>query len=290
MSFQLTRSGLLLLLLAFFSGSLPAASAAAPPYRPTSPVVIPLEPYLDQDHYVFHASIGGQEGLFQFDTGGGLTVLTPQAARAAGCKQWGRLTGFRMRGDRVDVPRCDNVEVVAGSARLLVPTTGVWDLSAVLPPGAPSLGGSVGLDAFSDQAITVDLGHRRLLIESPRSLKARVAHSQEIPIHVVREAEGYALTVMLGVETDSGRAWFTLDSGNDAGLTIGRHIATLFGLDPQRSAAQPVELRLAGAVRFKGEAQSRELVLDGNIGSPVMRHWLVTIDLPHQRLWLAQLP
>jgi hypothetical protein len=288
MSSSLTRSGLLLL--ALFLGLLSAPGAAAPPHRPSSPVVIPLEPYIDQDHYAFRASIGGQEGLFQFDTGGGLTVLTPQSASAAGCKQWSRLTGFRMRGDRIDVPRCDNVDIVVGSARLLLPTTGVWDLSAVLPAGAPPLGGSVGLDAFSGQAITVDLSHRRLVIETPTSLKARVAHSREIPIHVVREAEGYALTVMLGVETGSGRLWFTLDSGNDAGLTIGRHVATLLGLDPQLSAAQPVELQLAGGVPLKGEAHSRELILDGNIGSPVIRHWLVTIDLAHQRLWLAELP
>jgi hypothetical protein len=288
MSSRLARPGLLLLTL--FAGFFSATSLAAPPYRPSSPVVIALEPYLDQDHYVFRASIGGQQGLFQFDTGGGLTVLTPQSARAAGCKQWSRLTGFRMRGDRVDVPRCDDVELVAGGARLRLPTTGVWDLSAVLPPGAPALGGSIGLDAFSDQAITIDLGHRRLLIETPRSLKVRVAHLREIPIHVVREAEGYALTVMLGVETSSGRVWFTLDSGNDAGLTIGRHVAALFGFAPQLSATRPVELQLAGGVPLKGEAHARELIVDGNIGSPVLRHWLVTIDLPHQRLWLAELP
>jgi hypothetical protein len=253
-------------------------------------VVIALEPYIDQDHFVFHASIGGQKGLFQFDTGGGLTILTPQSAKAAGCKQWSRLTGFRMRGDRVDVPRCDQVDILVGGTHLLLPTTAVWDLSAVLPPGAPPLGGSIGLDAFGNQAISVDLSHRQLLIETPRSLRARVAHAREIPIQVVREAEGYALGVMLGVDTGSGRLWFTLDSGNDAGITIGRHVAPLFGLDAQLKAAQPVELMLAGGVPLKGEAISRELILDGNVGSPVMRQWIVTIDLPHQRLWLAELP
>jgi hypothetical protein len=44
------------------------------------------------------------------------------------------------------------------------------------------------------------------------------------------------------------------------------------------------------AIVAGGDPAGTELIVDGNIGSPVMRHWLVTIDIPHQRLWLAELP
>ena len=66
-----------------------------------SPVVIPLATYLGALPSL-QVSIGGQQLTFLLDTGGGLTMLTPETAKALGCKSWGRLTGFRMRGDRLD--------------------------------------------------------------------------------------------------------------------------------------------------------------------------------------------
>src|SRR6185312_3367095 len=70
--------------------------------------VIELEPYLGV-LWAFRGRLGGHEGLFLLDTGGGTTVLTPAAAKLAGCTPWGRITGFRMRGDRLDLTRCDDV-------------------------------------------------------------------------------------------------------------------------------------------------------------------------------------
>ena len=264
----------------------PAAVAAAA----LRPQVIALEPYLDQEHFAFRGRIGGQEGLFQFDTGGGLTTISPPTALAAGCHPWGQLTGFRMRGERVDVPRCDKVRIEARSVPLNLPTAGVWDLSALLPKGAPPLAGNVALDAFAGEAVTLDLAQRQLIIETPASLKVRVAHARQVPIQVLREAAGYALEVVMGVETAAGRAWFELDSGNDAGLTVGRHLARLLNLDPNVSSAQPMQLQLAGALTLPAKAHVRELIIDGNIGVPLIRRWVVTLELPQQRLWLAEAP
>ena len=259
--------------------------AAKPASAPAA--VIPLEPYLDGDHFVFRGKINGQDGLFQFDTGGGLTVVTPQSAAIAGCKPWGRFSGFRMRGDRLDLKRCDKVTIDAGGVRLTLPTTGVWDLTSILPKGAPPLAASVGLDAFAGRAVTLDIAGRRLIVETPQSLKARVADAKELPTHMVWEVEGYAPSAMIALDTPSGRSWCTLDSGSDGAIAIGRHIAADLGLDPDQKKGQPLAVTLPGGVALNGKAHVEDLILDCNIGTPILRTWVITFDVAHGRVWVT---
>ena len=259
---------------------------AAPRPPPESPVSIPLKPYLGV-LWSFDGRVGGREGLFLLDTAGGLTVVTPAGAEAAGCRPWGQLTGFRMRGDRVDTPRCDAVGVTVQGTRLEVPTAGVFDIGKLLPAGAPPLAGSVALDAFAGRAVTLDLAHRRLIVETPESLAARTRGAVEVPVRFSREVGGLALTPLIPVNTAAGRAWMELDSGSDAAVIVDRHIAAPLGLDPDAKMPQPLEAKIAGAVALRGPALVQDLILDGNIGLPVLARWTVTLDLAYQRLWIA---
>ena len=80
-------------------------------------------------------------------------MISPETAKALGCKSWGQLTGFRMRGDRLDTPRCNDVRLFLESTTVDVPLVGVWDFSKVLPKDAPPLGGSIALDAFAGRTL-----------------------------------------------------------------------------------------------------------------------------------------
>jgi hypothetical protein len=263
-----------------------AASQARAAPSPDSPAVIPLKPYLGA-LWSFDGVVGGREGLFLLDTAGGVTVVTPAQAEAAGCKPWGQLTGFRMRGDRVDTPRCDGVTVTAAGTKLEVPTAGVFDIGKLLPPGAPPLAGSMALDAFAGRAVTLDLAHRRLIVETPQSLAARVRGAVEVPVRFSREMGGVTLTPMVAVETPAGRAWMELDSGSDAAVIVDRHVAAPLGLDPNVKTAQLLDAKLAGGVALHGRALVQDLILDGNIGLPVLARWAVTLDLARQKAWIA---
>jgi hypothetical protein len=55
----------------------------------------------------------------------------------------------RMRGDRVDTPRCDSARLGVGGQNLNVPIAGVFDFSKLLPKDAPPIDGSLALDAFA---------------------------------------------------------------------------------------------------------------------------------------------
>ena len=56
-----------------------------------------------------HSTVRGHEGNFMFDTGGGISYISPGFAQTVGCKPWGQITGFTLTGQRLDMPRCDSL-------------------------------------------------------------------------------------------------------------------------------------------------------------------------------------
>lgn len=235
----------------------------------------------------FHAKVNGHDGFFLFDTGGGISVLSPEFARYSGCAPWGQVTGFRMTGERMDFQRCDHVTFEVAGAHPKTPTAGVFDIMALAPKTAPHLDGSLALDIFAGQVLTLDVSGRTLTIETPESLQIRIRDAREVPARLVREAEGLALSVSAGVPTPKGMAWMEMDSGNDGSFEIANHIAPLFKLKPDDRDPQPVSFRLGGGIPAKGTAVTGNLIMDGNIGEQFFPAWAVTFDLKDGRMWVS---
>jgi len=150
-----------------------------------------------------------------------------------------------------------------------------------------ALDGSLALDAFAGRALTLDLSAGQLIVDTPASLAARTARAVEVPVRFDRSAQGLALTPLVAVETAKGRLWMELDCGSDGALIVGRHTAELLHLDPAAKGAQSLAATIAGGVALAGNARVEDLILDGNIGAPVLKRWIVTLDLARQRLWIA---
>jgi hypothetical protein len=69
---------------------------------------------------------------------------------------------------------------------------------------------------------------------------------------------------------------------------IGKHIAALLNLDPEKKEPQPAKFRLVGDVPVEGMARVNDtLTMDGNIGSRFLLNWDLTLDLANGRAWLA---
>jgi hypothetical protein len=264
----------------------PALAVTPRPAPPAKPVIIPLEPYLGV-LWSFQGEVDGKPRRFLLDTAGGITVISQPFADAIGCKPWGRVTGFRMRGDRVDAPRCDDVGLTAAGVPLKAPTAGVIDFSTLLPKDAPPLDGSVALDAFAGRAVTLDLAGRRLIVETPDSLKVRARQGVEVPVRFSREAMGLALTPFVAAPTAKGQIWLELDCGSTGALVIGKHVADLLGLDPAVQKGQSVDMALVGGPKISGKVLVEDMILDGNIGVPALQQWVVTLDLANERAWIA---
>jgi hypothetical protein len=272
------------------ASSLALMAGAAPAAPQEQASVIPLEVFAGKQ-FTVQATVGGAQRRFLFDTGEGVTMISPAVARAIGCAPWGNVTAFRMTGERLDVPRCDNVAFGLNGRRLVAPTTIVFDLSKIDEQTA-SLDGAVGLDLFADRIITIRFASREVIVETPASAAARVRRAVAVPIRLSRPGEGAALDVNIGVDTPRGRAWMELDSGN-AGPTIfvSPWIAPLLGLRTDTREAQPVTARIAPGLVFSGQARVfPDMIMDGNIGMQLMGRRDLTLDLRTGRAWVARAP
>lgn len=233
--------------------------------------------------------VGEQDATMILDTGGGVTVITPDLAGRIGCTPWGQLSGFRLSGERLTMTRCDGVALGIGEEALGARNLGVFDLASLLPPQAPKIDGILSLDALAATPFTLELGAARMTLETPESLVARTAGAVEIPIRFHRQAGGASLTVMARVPTESGDLWMQLDAGSDAPLLIPPSSATALGLDPAQ-ARQLSTLTLTGAsggeVSHGVDLRVRDMIIDGNIGIPMMKDWIMAFDLAQGRLWV----
>jgi len=267
---------LILLLAALHSKSRPAPSAT-----------IPLEPYL-RAQAVVHAVVNGRPGTFLFDTGEGVSSFSPSFVEKVGCHAWGRISGFRMSGERLDNKHCDNITFDLAGQKLLAPVVSTVDIMKFLGPDVPPVDGSLGLDLFAHRTITI-IPRKAIVLETPSSTTKRVKAALELPIRMVRDVEGIALSVDAAVRTPEGLAWMELDSGNGGSLVIGNHIAPLLGLPADRNTPQQGKFELANGIPVDGTIRTRDLIMDGNIGAQFLNKWILTLDLEHGRAWLASL-
>jgi predicted aspartyl protease len=267
---------------AFVAGlgwALSTATAAAP-------TVIKFKPYLD-GQLAFDTTIGGRTETFLFDTGGGATVISPAFAARIGCTPWGQVTGFRMRGERLDLQRCEDVRITVAGLTLVSPTAAEFDITQGAPKDAPPLAGSVALDAFAGRTVTLDVAHQRLIVETPASLAVRIRHAREVAARFARDLDGIALEPLVALDTPKGRVWLTIDCGSDGDVTVNRPLAAALGLDPAHKGHQILTMKFAGGPQANADARVDDLIIDGNIGVRVLRHWIITIDTARQRIWLA---
>jgi hypothetical protein len=248
------------------------------------PVILPT---IDEPNFgiLIRLHAGQQEEPFIFDSGAGVSMITPQLAQSIGCHPWGKVTGFRMTGERVDTPRCDNVHLSGADLDISAPTAGVFDIAALAPGADPPLGGLIGLDMFAGKIVTIQPAMHRIVVETSKTFEARIQGATEVPIRVVRDAEGLALSLNAGVPTPDGMAWMELDTGNLGPVVVSREIAPLLGLDPAITDVQQAHFKLAGGIDVEGPARVRDLILDGDIGHGVLLKWDLTLDLVSGRAW-----
>ncbi|MGN6113789.1 MAG: hypothetical protein ACTHOC_12445 [Luteimonas sp.] len=265
------------------------AQAPGPAAASSEPLAtLRFEPY--RRGVAVRVAAGGKPGLMSFDTAGGHTVVSPEFAAAGGCRPWGNLGGFTMTGKRLDMPRCDGFRFEADGMALAAPVAGVMQVAPLLAKDAAPIEGLLALDVFAGRTITLDFAGGHLYVESPGSAARRIAGARELPVRLSREVQGLALAVNVEVPTPQGIARFELDSGNGGTLLVSKPYAALFGLDPEAKAPQPVRIPLADGIVAEGLAFTPDMNIDGNLGMPFLKDWIVTLDLAAGRMWLRRNP
>ncbi|MFC2157066.1 hypothetical protein ACFLT9_04445 [Acidobacteriota bacterium] len=232
---------------------------------------------------------------FIFDTGGGLTFITPKLAKKIGAQPFGRITGFRMSGERIDVVRCGEIEYQVTGFPFRVETV-LFDLMSLLPEGWPELGGLFSLDTFSDYAITLDLHNDRLIIESEDSLRERTASMKPASMRINHQTGGWGLDIFIEVAAQQGSLWLEMDTGNMGEVLLTPHALKQLGLNsPQLGETAETEdsdvfetaLNLIGFGPIDVEARTTDLIYDGALNAPTIEKLVLTIDLRNKLMWAA---
>lgn len=254
--------------------------------RPTlEPLALPLTPYLRYQS-TLQATINGVSGTFLFDTGEGVTAISSAFARRLGCKPWGKITGLRMTGAVLGSAHCDNLEMVLHGRAFALPSAIALDVGALMGAGVPPIDGAIGLDVFDHQILTIE-PRRRIVLETNDSLIERTVSAIPLPIRIVRDAEGVALSIDAAVSTPEGVAWMELDSGNGGSIVVDNAIAPLLGIPRNMAVAAPYTFSLLNKVSISEPVRSRDLIMDGDIGARFLNNWNLTIDLINGRAWIA---
>lgn len=259
-----------------------ALALAAPAFAQTT---LPLQPLRERLRTI-EVEANGVTSTFLFDTGGGITTITPQFAERIGCKPWGRTTGHRMFGERLDMQRCDGVKIKAAGLDLGQATFAVFDPTHLLAPGTTAPDGTLALDVLADKVFTLDVAGNRLIIEDEASLARRIEGATEIPVLVAREV--LSTDIYVAHDTPQGRLWFIVDTGMGGGLLIAKDYAALMGLDPAVETPREHSFDLAPGVPVHGLTVTPEMMLMGNMGMPFIKDYVLTVDMPNQRLWVKR--
>jgi hypothetical protein len=242
-----------------------------------------LRPYVGQLRTI-DVTVAGRPARMIFDTGAGLTSVTPEFAAEIGCAPFGNITGFRMNGERVSFQRCPEANLTAGAFGVRT-ELGVFDLGAVLPEGLPHVDGVMGLDVFRGSAITLE-GLERLRIESRASLRRTTRGVEPARMRPLSDLSG-SLTAFVPVATPLGDAWLLLDSANLDGVRL--HPWTYEAMLPggqSRDEVASVALSVEGAESVTiAPRVDPALIYDGAVDARFMRDYTITIDLARERIW-----
>ncbi len=266
-----------------------ASGAGAP--QAVEPQTVALRPYVGQLVTV-EVDAGAGPSPMLFDTGASITALTPQAAEAAGCTPFGRLVGWRMSSERVELQRC-GVRKLKIADYETAHEIFIFDLGTALPKELPPVGGFLSLASFSDRLFTLDLADRRLTLETKSSLEERIKNATPVTMRLVRGYGGDDISVLVRIEAATGDLWFLLDSGNLDVVIVAPHAPAQLGLEIENEdtrsgeVAFPLQFTIDGIGRIEAPARLKDIIYDGALSEEVMARFEITFDLANERLWFA---
>lgn len=255
---------------------------------------------------------GATQARFLFDTGIGLTVLTPELARAVKCVAGHDVhTGRRMSGQEVTLPLARLSELAVGSRSWRNVPVGIFDFlpaRPALPAEFSSVGGILSPGAFDGAPFTLDGPGRCLVLEDPGSLVERRARGRALPLRAVREGPSLGLFVDLdlpgprraAVEVDTGSGGVILDTRFMVGLGLSPGapgVRTVEGSDETGHPyvrhfvedAGPFRLSGAPAATFRrSPAMFQRIIHDGLVGTTFLLPFTLTFDVEGRRLIVAR--
>ena len=231
--------------------------------------------------------VGRDTADYLFDTGGGVTVISPRDSAQLGCTIGGKGFGVRLTGEVLTGRTCANVSLGIGPFTV-TDDPGVMDLAKLLGPRAPAVRGQISLKSFAGRSITLDLAHDQLIVETPASLAARVRGMTPVPVRLATGENGGQLSAYVGVRAPNGAMlWMEWDSENNASTLIAPYALAMLGGDTTQRAS---DVRLAlgeGNTVTVPVLLKKDMIHDGVLSAGFLERAVWTLDLEHGRMWVG---
>jgi len=232
--------------------------------------------------------VNGKKRLFYFDSGGGVSAISPALAKEIGCEPFGEMTAYNAGGMKFSAKRCEDVEMnLDGFA--IKRDVAVFDPMQFFPKATVPIDGSIALDAFDAQIVTMDFKGDRLWIESEKSFKRRIKDMKPLLSRLSREGGGATLDVFIGAQTPRGRIWLLLDTGNTNKLLFRPSAQEQLGINFNGANGakliKPVKFEMIGLGAIEAEAREREMIYDGMLSYDIIERIFWTIDFRSGKTW-----
>jgi predicted aspartyl protease len=251
-------------------------------------------------HLFVRASIGDHAPrVFVLDTGAGINVLTPEAAKEFGIASSGSINASGVGEQQVAVSLTRVAKLRVGPATLTDQSFAIIPLpfASVRIDGRPEVPvGLLGYDFFRRFRVTLDYAGQRVGI-APLSRSCAMPGPQAVQIFLDEDRTPEILARLDGVE-----AQWTIDVGASGPLTVARHVAERLGIAPDAGALFISQGGVGGATRERqlefGRFEIGSLRVDrpiggvsqqtagafasprfgGNIGYETLRRFKMTFD------------
>lgn len=283
-------------LLAGFVLASPAAVLAAAPFS------VPFT--VTPQHLLTIRVALGKEGMqpVVLDTGGGVDVLSLRLVHELGGTPAGTFTGFRLTGERLDLPLFTIPEIRLGPAVQKNALVAAWDGLDKL-----HLAGVLSLSFFRDHPFTLDIREHRLILESPASLRARRTLGSAVSLRA-DDLRGISLDIFAPLTLDGHPALCEVDTGSQGYIFARRYMdmlgltadsagvksseaPTILGHQESRYSAPVRSLRMPGTQLSAPATASvlfEDLIYDCDVGIDFFQGRSITFDIAGRQMIVSR--
>ncbi len=228
---------------------------SSPALAKSNPVSIPFTTNSD-GMVILAATVGGTISAHViFDTGAGLDILAPSLIEKVHGKPAGQFTGFRMTGERLDIPLFVVPVLSVGAMEKKNALVGSWDVLDKM-----HLDGIVSLNDFREQPVTFDFVNKVVIFETADSLAQRRTAATSASTRF-DDQRGITLDVFADFLIGNQPGQCEIDTGSPSATVSTRYMERL-GIEKDGKGVKKIERRtVAGGMQTRYDTSLPQISL-----------------------------
>lgn len=232
--------------------------------------------------------IEGKTYDFLFDTGGGITLISPTIAKEIDKEVYGNFVGFRMSGEKFESKLCDSVYIEIGGSIFFHSYVGIYDIMKLLPKEFKQLDGVISLKTFENERISLNLKENKLIVETEKSYLKKIENMKLVKSQFASGPSGRELDIFTGILFNNHYYWFLFDTGNIAQTKMSDNTAKEWGINPKNESDSTGKEEFT--FEMAGDSISAQIIVDniiydGALSFDFIQQSEFTISFKDEKIW-----